>query len=307
MAPLGPIRAHLRRVMCNELYEQIRQVSQRSAQRVVDPLSAGVCCDLGRQAPQKPSQRLGPVALQTEEVLELADHPFYDLTLARSPAPIGLRPRSAGIVLGGGRNKRPVDLHPKALPLHPREALVGQVCSVAVGSYEGVCYGSLVGGRRCQPEGRDHPVGVYHQSHLEAVDPLGLGGAPPEGSLPAEEPFARSPHPYDSRNESRVHHPIDGRGTGELLSEGTLQLAQLGRKGSDAPIELALGAQLREVRAQVGPREAPEVALASEAGPLGEDGQGKDLALGKEGGRAGLRKRSRGMVGYPPIVDEDLQ
>ena len=57
--------------MCNELYKQVRQVAQRSAERVVDTLSAGVCCDLGRQARQQSSQRLvGAVALQTEEVLK---------------------------------------------------------------------------------------------------------------------------------------------------------------------------------------------------------------------------------------------
>ena len=44
-----------------------------------------------------------------------------------------------------------------------------------------------------------------------------------------------------------------------------LQSAQLGLQGSDAPIELALGAQREEVRAQVRPREAPELALAEEA------------------------------------------
>ena len=75
--------------MCNDLDEQVRQVAQRSAEGVVNSLSAGVCRDLGRQARQQPSQRLGTVALQTEEVLELADDPFYDLALARGPAPIG--------------------------------------------------------------------------------------------------------------------------------------------------------------------------------------------------------------------------
>src|SRR5215218_7834719 len=109
--------ACLRRVMCNELDQQVRQVAQRSAEGVVDPLSAGVCRHLGGQARQQPSQRLGPMALQSEEVLELADDPFYDLTLARGPAPIGLRPRSAGVVLGGGRHQRPVLLHPMPLPL----------------------------------------------------------------------------------------------------------------------------------------------------------------------------------------------
>jgi hypothetical protein len=72
----------LRRVMCNELDEQICQMSQRSAEGVVDPLCTGVGRDLGRQASQQPSQRLGPVALQREEVLELADHPLDDLALA---------------------------------------------------------------------------------------------------------------------------------------------------------------------------------------------------------------------------------
>jgi hypothetical protein len=60
----------LRRLMCNELDEQVRQMSKRSAEGVVDPLSTGVGRDLGRQASQQPSQRLRPVALQAEEVLE---------------------------------------------------------------------------------------------------------------------------------------------------------------------------------------------------------------------------------------------
>src|SRR5829696_5847051 len=93
----------LRRLMCNELYEQIRQVAQRSAERVVDLLCAGVGRDLGGQARQQPSQRLRTMTLQREEVLELAYDPFYDLALARGPAPIGLQPRPAGVVFRGGR------------------------------------------------------------------------------------------------------------------------------------------------------------------------------------------------------------
>src|SRR5215208_8254933 len=122
-----PIMVHLRRLMCNELYEQVSQVAQRSAEGVIHPLSAGVCRDLGRQAPQQPSQRLGAVTLQREELLELAYDPFYDLALARSPAPIVLRPPPAGVVLGSGRDERPILLHPKPLPLDSREAFVGQV------------------------------------------------------------------------------------------------------------------------------------------------------------------------------------
>src|SRR5215210_7988244 len=297
----------LRRLMCNELYEQVRQVAQRSAERVVDPLSAGVGRHLGRQARQKPSQRLGAVALQTEEVLELADDPFYDLALARGPSPIGLRPRPAGVVLGRRSDDRPVDLHHEPLPLYPGETLVGQVGSVAIGGHEGLPYGPLVGCRRSQPEGRDLPVRVYQQSHLEAVYPLGLGSAPPEGCLTAEEALAGSSHPHDGRDEGSVHHVVDGRRLRELLGEGPLQEAQLRLQGSDAPVELTLRTEARKVGTQVRPSEAPEVALAAETGPLGEDGQGKELALGKEGGTARLARHARGVIGLPPIVHEHVQ
>src|SRR5215217_4914149 len=144
--------------MCNELYEQIRQVAQRSAERVVDLLCAGVGRDLGGQARQQPPQRLRTMTLQREEVLELAYDPFYDLALARGPAPIGLRPRSAGVALRGGRHQRPLDLHPKALPLYPRKAFVGQVGIVTIGGYEGLPYGPLVGG--C---GGQTPYSGFHE------------------------------------------------------------------------------------------------------------------------------------------------
>jgi hypothetical protein len=110
--------------MCNELDQQICQMTQRSAEGVVDALCAGVGRDLlGRQTCQQPAEGLGSVALQAEEVLELADHPLDDLPLARRPAPIGLRPRPAGIVFWGGRDESSVNLQPQPLPLYPREAL----------------------------------------------------------------------------------------------------------------------------------------------------------------------------------------
>ena len=65
-----------------DLDQQVSQVAQGSAEGVVDPSSAGVGRDLGRQRRQQPAQRLRPVALQAEEVLQLADHTLYDLALA---------------------------------------------------------------------------------------------------------------------------------------------------------------------------------------------------------------------------------
>jgi hypothetical protein len=51
------------------------------------------------------------------------------------------------------------------------------------------------------------------------------------------------------------------------------------------PVELALGAEVREVGAQVRPSDTPEVALAAKARPLGEDGKGDDLRVGKQADR----------------------
>jgi hypothetical protein len=68
--------------MCNELDQQIRQAAQRSAEGVVDPLPARIRGDLRRKSGQQPVQGLRPVALQSEEVLELADRPLDDLALS---------------------------------------------------------------------------------------------------------------------------------------------------------------------------------------------------------------------------------
>jgi len=68
--------------MCNELDQQVRKVAQRSAEGVVDALAAGVRGDLRRQMSQQPAEGLGSVTLQSEEILELAYNPFYDLALA---------------------------------------------------------------------------------------------------------------------------------------------------------------------------------------------------------------------------------
>ena len=65
-----------------DLDQQVRQVAQWPTEGVVDPLSAGLGCDLCRQTRQQPAEGLGPVALQAEEVLQLADHPLYGLALA---------------------------------------------------------------------------------------------------------------------------------------------------------------------------------------------------------------------------------
>jgi hypothetical protein len=75
----------LRRVMCNDLDQKFRQVTQRSAEGTVDPLGASVGRDFGGQSWQQPSQGLGSVEFESEEILELPDHPFHDLALGGGP------------------------------------------------------------------------------------------------------------------------------------------------------------------------------------------------------------------------------
>jgi hypothetical protein len=160
------------------LDQQVRQLTKRPAERSVYSLGAGIRCDLDRQARQQPAQRLRPVALHTEEVLQLADHPFYNLVLAGRPTTIGLRPRPPGVIVRGGGHQRSVLLKPAPLPLQPREPFVRQVGFVTIPSHEGVAYGPLVGGGRGQPEDGNHPLRVYHKGYFEAVDRYGgLGSA----------------------------------------------------------------------------------------------------------------------------------
>ena len=83
---------------------------QRPTKLVVEPLPTGVGCDLGSQAGQKTSQRLGPVALQGEEVFQLVYDALDELALARRPATVGLRPSSLGIILGRGGDQSSVAL-----------------------------------------------------------------------------------------------------------------------------------------------------------------------------------------------------
>ena len=177
---------------------------------------------------------------------------------------------------------------------------------MTVRSHEGVAYRTLVRGGGGESEGGHCPLGAHHQRHLEAVDPLGLRRAPPEGGLPTEQPPAGRSHPHHRRDEGGVQDVVDIGTIDECSSQVSLQRAQFGLQGSHAPVELALGAQPREVGEQVRPSEAPEVALAAEAGPLGEDRQGEDLRVGEQGRPAGAA-RALAVVGLPPVVYEYVQ
>src|SRR4029450_4693492 len=168
--------------------QQIGQAAQRTTELRVEALPAGVRGDLRRKTSQKPFEALRPVALPEEEVLELVYAPIDDLPLSRRPQPSGGVPRPLGVVLGGGGHQSPVLREPVALPRNRGEALVCEVGCVAVFVDKDLSYRPLVGGAPRQPEGADHALRPDREADLEAVDPLGLRGAPPEGRLAAEEP-----------------------------------------------------------------------------------------------------------------------
>jgi len=133
-------------------------------------------------------------------------------------------------------------------------------------------YGALV--RSGHPEGGDDALRAHREAHLETVNPLGLRSAPAEGNLPAEEPFARSPYPHDGRDEGGIRHVVGG-GLGQSPGQVMVQGSYFGRERTHPPVELTLRTEGGEVLAQVRRSETPEVALASEAGPLAEDSQRK--------------------------------
>src|SRR5215216_5356588 len=279
--------------------QKVGQVAQRSSELVVEPLPAGVGCHLGRQAGQKTTQRLCPVPLQGEEVLELIYDPFDDLPLSRRPASVGFRPRPLGVVFGSGRHQCSIEIYPAPLPLHARKALVGQVGIVRVLDDEKVPYGPLVGGSLRQTKSADHALWADRKCYLEPVNPLGLRDAPAEGGLPSKQSLARSSYPHNGRDESSVQHMVDLRNTTERLGHCTLEVAQFGLQRAHPPVELALGAEVGEVGAQMCVSKAPEISLASPTRPLGEYCEGDDLGVGKQGWTTSSR-RLRRVLELPP-------
>ncbi len=85
----------LRPLVCNCSDQQAGQSTQRSSRVRVKDLAAGVGGDLGGQPSEQPAERLGAVALQPQEVLELAYDALDQLPLTGRPTPVPLGPSVA--------------------------------------------------------------------------------------------------------------------------------------------------------------------------------------------------------------------
>jgi hypothetical protein len=94
---------------------------------------------------------------------------------------------------------------------------------MAVASDEDLPYGTLVGGGFGQGEGRDDAPRSDGEADLEAVDPLGLGGAPPEARLPREQPVPACPDANDRWDEGGIQDMVDHSLLGEEIGQMKLE------------------------------------------------------------------------------------
>src|SRR5215212_12171619 len=203
--------------MCNELDQQVRQVTKGPSEALTRWAQVYAATLAVRRASSPPNVFARWRSTQKKSFSwQITPSMVWRLPSEASPPTIGLRPCPAGVLVWGGGHQRPVLPKPAPLPLDPPKPFVCQIRFVMVAGHEGVCYGPLVGGGRGQKEGDNDAPRIDPQGHLQAVDPFGLGGAPAEGGLPAEEPLAGRPNPHDGRDEGRVHHAVDGRRIGEV-------------------------------------------------------------------------------------------
>ena len=183
---------YLRPLMCNCSDPKAGQLTQRSSEVHVKDMAAGVGDDLGGQPGEQTAERLGAVALQSVEVLELPYDALNELPLAGRPTPVPLGSSAASGALRRRGHQSAVNLQPATLPRHGGEPGVGEVGVVTVGRQQRVADRPLVAVGRGQTEARDHALRIRHEGHLEAVDPLRFETLRPKAAWPVKSPLRQA-------------------------------------------------------------------------------------------------------------------
>ena len=91
-------------------------MTQGTAKAGIEPGARSEGSNFGRQTREQTAQRLGPMALQGEEVLERGDDLLDDLPVAGGPAAGRLGPRASGLGVGRSGHDRAIGLLPMPFP-----------------------------------------------------------------------------------------------------------------------------------------------------------------------------------------------
>src|SRR5215207_2273773 len=260
-----------------------------------------------------------PLSAKAEGSVELLVDGFHNLADARRPAPQPLGPTPfASVAFGRADDPRPVTIEPSSVVVLALEALVDHVRSRScrscapepgVGSSpqgeEGLGQRLVLGGSGGEAEAGDHPRWVDGDEQAKAF-------VPPQAIGPADVGVASKPSLASALRVPNGH----GRGVQSLVAgdasaiwhECQVQGNLLDETHARAhqPIELRAGfaGQGGESIVQAPSSVAVEVALAAEAAPPGEDGQGDHLALREGSFRAGSLFRRMGVA---EVVDHNVE
>src|SRR5215207_3624877 len=294
--------------------EQVSEGQPRTTKLVVEPDAEVVQRNPGRQASPQPAQLMGSLRAKAKGIVELLVNRLDDLANACRPTPQPLGPSPFAPVLSGwAHDARSVEIEPAPMVLFALEALIGHVwprgrrsharrpgVRLAAQSEEG--FGQrLVFGAGAGETG-DHPRRGDGNEQAEALVPSQAVG-PSDVSLSGQPSLAPSlgvPNGHRRGVQRLVGRPLDlhhpRQVQGQLLDESRLR--------TYAAVELRAVGQGGESVSEVALGVAVEGPLAREPGEAGEDGEGKDLALGEGGFRREPLFRPMGLA---EVVCDDVE
>jgi len=136
--------------------------------------------------------RFGPVTLQTEIILQLPDHPLYELPFAGSPGAGGCGPCPLGAVMRRRRHEGPVPLQPVLLPSHGRDPLSARKTSCPSEATRNSPMGRSSELAGDSPKAGTTPSGLTERATLKAYTHSVLETLRPTFACPANRPLRQA-------------------------------------------------------------------------------------------------------------------